>query len=148
MFAFLMLLSSIRMILGNSNIESKNHTPQYPLLITQGIAVGMITGMIGAGGGFLIVPALVMLLNLEMKKAIGTSLFIISINSLLGFVSSENISSINWEFLSIFTFISIIGLIIGIRISRKIDGKKLKPAFGWFVLAMGIYIIIKEVFFH
>jgi uncharacterized membrane protein YfcA len=89
-----------------------------------------------------------MLLNLEMKKAIGTSLFIISINSLLGFVSSENISSINWEFLSIFTFISIIGLIIGIRISRKIDGKKLKPAFGWFVLAMGIYIIIKEVFFH
>jgi uncharacterized membrane protein YfcA len=115
------------------------------LLITQGLAVGMITGMIGAGGG-LIVPALVMLLNLEMKKAIGTSLFIISINSLLGFVSSENISSINWEFLSIFTFISIIGLIIGIRISRKIDGKKLKPAFGWFVLAMGIYIIIKKCF--
>ena len=148
MFAFLMLLSSIKMIIGNSNIETRNSSPQYPLLITQGLAVGMITGMIGAGGGFLIVPALVMLLNLEMKKAIGTSLFIISINSLLGFVSSENISSINWEFLSIFTFISIIGLIIGIRISRKIDGKKLKPAFGWFVLAMGIYIIIKEVFFH
>ena len=148
MFAFLMLLSSIKMIIGNSNIETRNSSPQYPLLITQGLAVGMITGMIGAGGGFLIVPALVMLLNLEMKKAIGTSLFIISINSLLGFVSSENISSINWEFLSIFTYISIIGLIIGIRISRKIDGKKLKPAFGWFVLAMGIYIIIKEVFFH
>ena len=148
MFAFLMLLSSIKMIIGNSNIETRNSSPQYPLLITQGLAVGMITGMIGAGGGFLIVPALVMLLNLEMKKAIGTSLFIISINSLLGFVSSENISSINWEFLSIFTFISIIGLIFGIRISRKIDGKKLKPAFGWFVLAMGIYIIIKEVFFH
>jgi uncharacterized membrane protein YfcA len=142
-----MLLSSIKMIIGNSNIETRNSSPQYPLLITQGLAVGMITGMIGAGGGFLIVPAL-MLLNLEMKKAIGTSLFIISINSLLGFVSSENISLINWEFLSIFTFISIIGLIIGIRISRKIDGKKLKPAFGWFVLAMGIYIIIKEVFFH
>ncbi len=136
------------MIIGNSNIETRNSSPQYPLLITQGLAVGMITGMIGAGGGFLIVPALVMLLTLEMKKAIGTSLLIISINSLLGFVSSENISSINWEFLSIFTFISIIGLIIGIRISRKIDGKKLKPAFGWFVLAMGIYIIIKEVFFH
>ena len=119
MFAFLMLLSSIKMIIGNSNIETRNSSPQYPLLITQGLAVGMITGMIGAGGGFLIVPALVMLLNLEMKKAIGTSLFIISINSLLGFVSSENISSINWEFLSIFTFISIIGLIIGNSYSEK-----------------------------
>ncbi len=76
MFAFLMLLSSIKMIIGNSNIETRNSSPQYPLLITQGLAVGMmLPGMIGAGGGFLIVPALVMLLNLEMKKAIGTSLF-------------------------------------------------------------------------
>jgi uncharacterized membrane protein YfcA len=94
------------------------------------------------------VPALVMLLNLEMKKAIGTSMFIISMNSLLGFASSQNITNINWEFLLIFTSIAVLGLLIGIRISKKIDGKKLKPIFGWFVLIMGIYIILKEVFFH
>lgn len=148
MFAILMLFSSLKMIFGNRKIETISQNPQYPLLITQGIAVGMITGMIGAGGGFLIVPALVMLLNLDMKKAIGTSMFIISMNSLLGFFSSEKISKINWEFLLIFTAITVIGMFLGILISKKIDGKKLKPIFGWFVLIMGIFILLKEVFLH
>ena len=135
------------MIVGNQKIETTNQIPQYPMLVTQGIAVGMITGMIGAGGGFLIVPALVMLLNLEMKKAIGTSMMIISMNSLLGFLSSQK-TEINWQFLLIFTSIAVIGMLIGIQLAKKIDGKKLKPIFGWFVLMMGIYIIIKEIFFH
>lgn len=148
MFAVLMLFSSIKMIVGNKEIETISQKPQYPLLITQGIAVGMITGMIGAGGGFLIVPALVMLLNLEMKKAIGTSMFIISMNSLLGFFSSQKISEIHWDFLLIFTAIAVIGMIVGIQISKKLDGKKLKPIFGWFVLIMGIFIILKEFFLH
>ena len=148
MFAILMLISSIKMILGNQKMKSKADTPQYHLLVTQGLAVGMITGMIGAGGGFLIVPALVMLLNLDMKKAIGTSMMIISMNSILGFISSENISKINWQFLLTFTSIAVVGIFIGIIISKKIDGKKLKPIFGWFVLTMGVYIILKEVFFH
>ena len=147
LFAALMLISSIKMIVGNPKIETTNQSPQYPMLVTQGIAVGMITGMIGAGGGFLIVPALVMLLNLEMKKAIGTSMMIISMNSLLGFLSSQK-TEINWQFLSIFTSIAVIGMLIGILLAKKIDGKKLKPIFGWFVLIMGIYIIIKEIFFH
>ncbi len=146
LFATLMLISSIKMIVGNQKIETTNQSPQYPMLVTQGIAVGMITGMIGAGGGFLIVPALVMLLNLEMKKAIGTSMMIISMNSLLGFLSSQN-TEINWQFLLIFTSIAVIGMLIGIQLAKKIDGKKLKPIFGWFVLIMGIYIIIKEIFF-
>ena len=147
LFAALMLISSIKMIVGNQKIETTNQSPQYPMLVTQGIAVGMITGMIGAGGGFLIVPALVMLLNLEMKKAIGTSMMIISMNSLLGFLSSQK-TEINWQFLLIFTSIAVIGMLIGIQLAKKIDGKKLKPIFGWFVLMMGIYIIIKEIFFH
>ena len=147
LFAALMLISSIKMIVGNQKIETTNQSPQYPMLVTQGIAVGMITGMIGAGGGFLIVPALVMLLNLEMKKAIGTSMMIISMNSLLGFLSSQK-TDINWQFLLIFTSIAVIGMLIGIQLAKKIDGKKLKPIFGWFVLMMGIYIIIKEIFFH
>ena len=135
------------MIVGNQKIETTNQSLQYPMLVTQGIAVGMITGMNGAGGGFLIVPALVMLLNLEMKKAIGTSMMIISMNSLLGFLSSQK-TGINWQFLLIFTSIAVIGMLIGIQLAKKIDGKKLKPIFGWFVLMMGIYIIIKEIFFH
>jgi uncharacterized membrane protein YfcA len=147
LFAALMLISSIKMIVGNQKIETTKQNPQYPMLVTQGIAVGMITGMIGAGGGFLIVPALVMLLNLEMKKAIGTSMMIISMNSLLGFLSSQK-TEINWQFLLIFTSIAVIGMLIGIQLAKKIDGKKLKPIFGWFVLIMGIYIIIKEIFFH
>ena len=147
LFAALMLISSIKMIVGNQKLETTNQSPQYPMLVTQGIAVGMITGMIGAGGGFLIVPALVMLLNLEMKKAIGTSMMIISMNSLLGFLSSQK-TEINWQFLLIFTSIAVVGMLIGIQLAKKIDGKKLKPIFGWFVLMMGIYIIIKEIFFH
>lgn len=148
MFAVLMLFSSIKMILGNQKIAPKTDAPQYLLLITQGIGVGMITGLIGAGGGFLIVPALVMLLNLDMKKAIGTSLLIISMNSLLGFVSSPNISAVNWTFLLIFTAISILGMLIGVKVSKKIEGNKLRHAFGWFVLLMGVFMIVKEVFFH
>lgn len=148
MFALLMLVSSIKMIFGNQKIETKTKSPQYHLLATQGLAVGMITGMIGAGGGFLIVPALVMLLNLDMKKAIGTSMMIVSMNSILGFISSEKISEINWPFLLTFTSLAVVGMFSGLIISKKIDGKKLKPAFGWFVLIMGLYIILKEAFFR
>lgn len=146
LFAVLMLFSSIKMIFGYQKIDKKAEKPQYTILVTQGIAVGMITGMIGAGGGFLIVPALVMLLNLDMKKAIGTSMMIISINSLLGFVSTKNSVGINWQFLLIFTTLAVLGMLIGIAISKKIDGKKLKPIFGWFVLIMGILILLKEIF--
>jgi uncharacterized membrane protein YfcA len=148
MFAVLMLISSTKMILGNKKMEAKTVTPQYLSLSIQGIGVGVITGMIGAGGGFLIIPALVMLLNLDMKKAIGTSLLIISLNSLLGFVSSPKISEIHWEFLLIFTGISVLGMFLGIQLGKKIDSKKLRPIFGWFVLTMGIYMMLREVFFH
>lgn len=149
LFAILMLISSYKMIKKiNEESLKKSVEANYTLLISQGLLVGILTGLIGAGGGFLIVPALVMLLGMEMKKSIATSLFIIAMNSLLGFFTSKNISHYNWEFLLIFTSIAILGMFIGIQISKKIDSKKLKPAFGWFVLGMGIYIIAKEVFFH
>lgn len=149
LFAVLMLISSYKMIHKiNDQPLKKSNEANYTLLISQGLLVGILTGLIGAGGGFLIVPALVMLLGMEIKKSIATSLFIIAMNSLLGFFTSKGIFQFDWEFLFIFTFISIIGMFIGIYISKKIDGKKLKPAFGWFVLAMGIYIILREVFFH
>lgn len=145
LFAILMLISSYKMITGAKNpVSTREKSPNYTLLASQGLLVGILTGMIGAGGGFLIVPALVMLLNLDMKKAVATSLFIIAMNSLLGFVSSLDKVAVDWPFLLSFSALAIGGILVGIYLAKKIDGRRLKPIFGWFVLLMGVYIIIKE----
>ncbi|MDY3511509.1 sulfite exporter TauE/SafE family protein, partial [Riemerella anatipestifer] len=107
--------------------------------------VGIITGLVGAGGGFLIIPALVMILGLKMKEAIGTSLLIITLSSTIGFISSLDKVAIDWYFLLSFTGLSILGVLLGLALSKRVDGKKHKPAFGWFVLGMGVYILIKEL---
>lgn len=151
---FLLLLFSVLMVIASYKMIRKNIRPRLPndkdtnftLLISQGILVGIITGLIGAGGGFLIVPALVMLLGLNMKKAVATSLFIISMNSIFGFLSTLQMVKNDWEFLLKFTALSIIGIFIGIAIAKKMDNRKIKPLFGWIVLAMGLFMIVKEIF--
>lgn len=117
----------------------------YPLLFLQGILVGLIAGLIGAGGGFLIIPALVWFGKLPMKRAIATSLLIIAVNSLIGFLGDIQNIEIDWQFLLLFTFLSIIGIFIGMYFSNKVDGKKLKRWFGWFVLSMAVFILIREL---
>ena len=119
----------------------------YFIIIIEGFVVGILTGLVGAGGGFLIIPALVLFANLPMKRAVATSLMIISIKSLIGFLGDIGNIEIDWEFLIMFSILSIIGIIIGIYLSNFIDGKKIKKAFGWFVLVMAIYIIYKEILF-
>ncbi len=147
LFSVLMLTASYKMIRKTERIHgNKTSTNNYTILISQGLLVGIITGLIGAGGGFLIVPALVMLLGLNMKRAVATSLFIITMNSIFGFLSTMKMVSHDWTFLLIFSGISIVGMLLGIGISKKMDGKKLKPLFGYIVLAMGIFIIVKELF--
>ncbi|MBT7611367.1 MAG: sulfite exporter TauE/SafE family protein [Bacteriovoracaceae bacterium] len=144
-FSIVMLGASFAMIRGKK--DSANAKPKKLILfILQGLFVGAVTGFVGAGGGFLIIPGLVFLAGLEMKKAVGTSLFVISINSLFGF-SSDLISgtAIDWVFLLKFTGVGILGVFIGTYLSNKISNKKLKPLFGWFVLVAGISIIIKEI---
>lgn len=146
-FAVLMVLASYSMIKRHRSdpaetVQKQKHN--YPLILIQGALVGMVTGLVGSGGGFLIIPALVGLLKMPMKTAVGTSLFIIAVNSCVGFLFSLSHSNIHWGFLSGITAIAIIGIFAGMTISKRTDGKKLKPAFGWFVLAMGIYIILKE----
>jgi uncharacterized membrane protein YfcA len=146
-FAVIMLLASISMI-RNTRKESGEIvkiTYNYPLIITEGFVVGVITGIVGAGGGFLIIPALVLLAKLPMKKAVATSLFIIAIKSLIGFLGDVQNLEIDWIFLLSFTAISIVGIFIGIWLNKFIDGGKLKKGFGWFVLIMGVYIIYKEL---
>lgn len=147
LFAILMLVSSYKMIKKTNDTPlKKTQEPNYTLLISQGLLVGILTGLVGAGGGFLIVPALVMLLGMEMKEAIASSLFIIAMNSLLGFFLTLDKVVVDWGFLMIFTSLSVFGIFLGLYLSKKTNGKKLKPAFGWFVLVMGIYIIAKETF--
>ena len=110
----------------------------------EGLIIGVLTGLVGAGGGFLIIPALVLLAKLPMKKAVATSLLIIAIKSLIGFIGDVENLEIDWRFLSFFTGLSVIGIFVGTWLSKFIDGKKLKKGFGWFVLVMAVYIIIKE----
>lgn len=147
LFAALMIGAAYSMIkkrkvLSSDAVKGK---PNYLLLVLQGVFVGFVTGIVGAGGGFLIIPALVNFLKLPMKTAIGTSLVIITINSLTGFLFSLHGTAIDWRFLGIISFFAIVGIFIGMALSKKINGAQLKPAFGWFVLAMGVYIIVKEV---
>jgi len=117
----------------------------YPLIILEGILIGVLTGLVGAGGGFLIIPALVLLAKLPMKKAVATSLLIIAIKSLIGFVGDVETMAIDWYFLLSFTALSVVGIFIGVWLNKFIDGNKLKKAFGWLVLAMGVYIIFMEL---
>jgi uncharacterized protein len=136
LFAALMVATSISMIRGNGassevdDIAADEHKHHFGLVLLEGVGVGLLTGLVGAGGGFLIIPALVLLAGLKMKVAVGTSLFIGT--------------AIDWPFLMLFTACSITGIFIGSWLSHYVHGEKLKKAFGWFVLVMGIYMIIRE----
>ncbi|MFS4483345.1 sulfite exporter TauE/SafE family protein [Hyunsoonleella sp. 2307UL5-6] len=144
-FAVIMILASYSMIKNKKEpIENAESQPYYKTFI-QGLIIGTITGIIGAGGGFLYVPALVLWANIPMKKAVGTSLIIVTINSLIGFTGDVQTLDIEWTFLLIFTGISILGIILGVFLSKFISGKKLKKSFGYFVLIMATYIIYKEL---
>lgn len=151
LFAILMVFASISMIRDKKKIEveevAEKQKFNYPMILLEGAVVGILTGLVGAGGGFLIIPALVIFSKLPMKQAVGTSLLIIAAKSLIGFTGDLSNYSMDWKLLLTVTALAIVGIFIGDAFSKKIDGNKLKKAFGWFVLIMGIYIIIKELFF-
>jgi hypothetical protein len=153
LFAILMLVASIAMIRNGNKKEVEQTNDQLqakkinlPKLLIYGVAIGLATGLLGAGGGFLLIPTLVLLVGLPMKEAVGTSLLIIALNSLIGFTGDLGHFVMDWVFLTKITAIAVAGIFVGGYISKKIDGAKLKKAFGWFVLIMGIYILIKEIF--
>jgi len=146
-FASLMLVSALSMILGKSKKEIDGEKAEYgPSLAFVGLLEGLVTGIVGAGGGFLIIPALVLLGKLSMKKAIASSLFIITIKSLVGFSGDLLHVNIDWKFLSIIIVLATLGIITGNYLNKTIDGAKLKKGFGWFVLFMSLVIILEQVF--
>ena len=147
LFGVLMLAASLSMIRSRENdTEEEQEKGQLQLgkLLFFGVMIGLVTGILGAGGGFLLIPALVFLLKLPMKNAIATSLFIISLNSLIGFAGDLGHIAINWTFLLETSLIAIAGIFIGGALGKKVSGIKLKKGFGWFVLIMGMYIILRE----
>ena len=150
LFAILMIPAAFSMLKKRKECPEKNDgkvSYNYPLILIEGLLVGAITGMIGAGGGFLIIPALVILANIKMKVAVGTSLIIIAFKSLMGFFLGDALTmDVDWVFLSIFTLISLVGIFIGSYLSNFIDGQKLKKGFGYFIFAMAIFIFYMEFF--
>ncbi len=119
---------------------------KYPwLAITlEGLGVGVLTGFVGVGGGFAIIPALVLLGRIPMKEAIGTSLLIITFKSATGFIGYLNQVNINWNLMLTFTTVAVLGVIWGAYFSGKIQGAKLQRAFGYFLIAVAIFILIKR----
>jgi len=144
LFALLMVMASYSMIRAKAPAVPGASQPIRMAAI--GALVGVVTGFLGAGGGFLIIPALVFFTGIDMKQAVGTSLLIIAFNSLLGFMG-DVMGGVEVQYPFLFTVSAFAGagIFIGTRLSKKINGNKLKPAFGWFVLVMGLYIMGREV---
>lgn len=153
LFAIVMLIAA-GLMFRNKKVDSENidagKNQQWWIIAIEGLVVGVLTGLVGVGGGFLIVPALVLLGGLSMHIAIGTSLVIIAMKSFSGFykyidVLKELDLSINWELVFIFTLIGAVGSFAGRSIGTKISGEKLKRGFAVFLLFMGTYIIYMNI---
>jgi uncharacterized protein len=147
-FAVLMILASFSMIRGKRELRSDSKKIKTFLVIIEGILIGFLTGFVGAGGGFLIIPALVFLTGLPFKTAVGTSLFIIAINSLMGFLGDVMNYTMDWTFLISITSLAVIGILIGNKLQKRVSAIRLRIGFGWMILAMGSWILLKEIILH
>ncbi|WP_238430354.1 sulfite exporter TauE/SafE family protein [Chitinophaga agri] len=144
LFAVLMLVSAVFMMRNKKVTEVKGQKIRFMKLVIYGTGIGLVTGLLGAGGGFLLIPALVLLLHLPMKEAVGTSLLVIALNSLIGFMGNVQDKGMDWRLLITVTLLAMVGIFAGSYLNHKVPAGKLKRGFGWFVLIMGIYILVRE----
>lgn len=149
---FLMLFFAVIMVFGALSVLNKksqdNNNEEKRNLILIGIqtfTIGIIIGLVGAGGGFLIIPSLILFAKLPMRKAVGTSLFIIAMNSLVGFIGDVQNLVIDWVFLLTFSAISVVGIFIGMYLTKYTNESQLKKIFAYFVLVMAAIILLKEM---
>lgn len=146
-FAFIMIISAFKMIFFEASNGEETKKQSFLLTTGSGLIVGLISGLVGAGGGFLIVPALVVLMGMQMPIAVGTSLLIIAMNSLLGFTGDfSHIKPIDWNYLFVFSIVGAVGVLLGGYIITFLNADKLKKVFGFFVLMMAIFIVFREIF--
>lgn len=146
LFAILMILAASALIFRKSSATTKEKHNGSIYLIMIGLLTGLLTGMVGAGGGFLIIPALVYCAGMDFKEAIGTTLLIITFNSLIGFSGHVLNHSINWFFLMSITLLAIGGIVVGTRLTLKVSSQSLRKALGCLVMLMGTGILLREIF--
>jgi len=154
---FIMLLFSVLMVVAGFFMikkspktivkmkKIKTNAPNKLVILAEGSLIGLITGLVGAGGGFIIIPVLVILTKLRMKHAVATSLAIISLKSLIGFIGDIEVQIIDWNFLLLFSAISVLGIYVGQYYSNRVSDDQLKKGFGFFVITLSIIIFITEV---
>ena len=141
-FAIVMLLvGGLMLTRGNSNSAEISKPRSLPVVIASGVGVGLMTGILGVGGGFLIVPALVILVGLPMQMAVGTSLIIIAMNSLAGFLGHAGDGSFNLTLTAIFTAAGLVGTFAGARLNKRLPAEKLQKVFAWFVILLAFFLL-------
>jgi uncharacterized membrane protein YfcA len=142
-FSLLLIVAAFAMI---RKTEAATHKKVSVIQLTShGILIGFLTGLVGVGGGFLIIPVLVLVCEIPMKKAVGSSLIIIVLNAIIGLMAVKDFVSFDQLLLVKISVLSIIGIVIGTLLSKRIEGGKLKRGFGWFILVMGLAILFKEI---
>lgn len=146
-FAIVMMIAAVRMILSRPSESASSKDKSPILIILFGVLIGLVAGFTGAGGGFLIVPVLLYFTNLPMSKAVATSLFIVAIQSLIGFSGDlYNQIFMDWNLILGFTLCAIFGIYIGNMLAKKTPADNLRRYFGWFILIVGIYTVTRELF--
>ena len=145
-FALIMFLVGGLMIMHRKSKSAEIPAPRpLPIVIASGAGVGFMTGILGVGGGFLIVPALVMLVGLPMQMAVGTSLIVIAMNSLAGFLGHAGDGSFNMTLTAIFTVAGLIGTFAGAKLNKRLPAGKLQKVFAWFVIALALFLLYNNL---
>ncbi|MFG1677436.1 sulfite exporter TauE/SafE family protein [Micromonospora sp. NPDC049282] len=146
-FALMMLATAAAMIRGRRPAEGRAtpHEPPVRRVILDGVVVGLVTGLVGAGGGFLVVPALALLGGLPMPVAVGTSLVVIAMKSFAGLAGYLSSVQIDWGLAGAVTAAAIVGSLLGGRLAGRIPEDVLRKAFGWFVVVMGVFVLTRQL---